>query len=44
MSLGSKFMTKEIAIKATKEAINLYNTRRLHRSINFKTPAEIYAA
>ena len=42
--LGSKFMTKEIAIKATKEAITLYNTRRLHRSINFKTPAEIYAA
>jgi transposase InsO family protein len=42
--LGSKFMTKEIAIKATKEAINLYNTRRLHRSINYKTPAEMYAA
>lgn len=42
--LGSKFMTKEIAVKATKEAINLYNTKRLHRSINYKTPAEIYAA
>ena len=37
-------MTKEIAIKTTKEAIILYNTRRLHRSINFKTPAEFYAA
>ena len=42
--LGNKFMTKKIAIKATKEAINLYNTRRLHRSINYKTPAEMYAA
>jgi putative transposase len=42
--LGSKFMTKEIAIKVTREAINLYNTIRLHRSINFKTPTEIYAA
>lgn len=42
--LGNKFMTKAVAIKATAEAINLYNTIRLHRSINFKTPAEIYAA
>lgn len=42
--LGSKFMTKKIAIKSTEEAINLYNTIRLHRSINFKTPNEIYAA
>jgi putative transposase len=42
--LGNKFMTKEIAEKATREAINLYNTIRLHRSINYKTPAEIYAA
>ena len=42
--LGSKFITKKIAIKTAGEAINLYNTRRLHKSINFKTPAEIYAA
>jgi transposase InsO family protein len=42
--LGSRFINKNIASKATKEAINLYNTIRLHRSINFKTPAEIYAA
>ena len=27
--LGSKFMTKKIAIKATKEAINLYNTSKI---------------
>jgi putative transposase len=42
--LGSRFINKNIAAKVTKEAINLYNTIRLHRSINFKTPAEIYAA
>ncbi len=42
--LGSRFITKDIAIKATKEAVNLYNTARLHRSINFKTPADMYAA
>jgi len=42
--LGIRFINKEIAVKATREAINLYNTIRLHRSINFKTPNEIYAA
>lgn len=42
--LGDKFINKEVALKTTREAINLYNTIRLHRSINFKTPAEIYAA
>jgi transposase InsO family protein len=42
--LGSRFINKSIAIKTTREAINLYNTARLHRSINFKTPAEVYAA
>jgi transposase InsO family protein len=42
--LGSRFITKAIAVKATTEAVNLYNTIRLHRSINFRTPSEIYAA
>ncbi|MCX6262877.1 MAG: IS3 family transposase [Bacteroidia bacterium] len=42
--LGSRIISKEIAIKTTKEAINLYNTRRLHSSINFITPEEKYAA
>lgn len=42
--LGIRIINKPIAVKATKEAINLYNTIRLHRSLNFKTPAEIYAA
>ena len=42
--LGCRFISKEIAVKATKEGINLYNTIRLHRSIDFKTPEEMYAA
>jgi putative transposase len=42
--LGSKIISKTMAVKLTKEAINLYNTRRLHSSINFKTPEEKYAA
>ncbi|MCJ7448504.1 MAG: integrase core domain-containing protein [Bacteroidales bacterium] len=42
--LGIKFISKEIAVKTTKEAVNLYNTRRLHSSINFKTPEGKYAA
>ena len=42
--LGGRFISKSVAIKATNEAINLYNTRRLHSSINFQTPEEKYAA
>ncbi len=42
--LGLKFIRKEIASRVTREAINLYNTVRLHKSINFKTPSEMYAA
>ena len=42
--LGMRFLSKTLAIKATKEAVNLYNNLRLHSSINFKTPQQIYAA
>jgi putative transposase len=42
--LGMRFISKKIAIKATKEAVNLYNNLRLHSSINFRTPEQIYAA
>ena len=42
--LGMRFLSKTLAIKATKEAVNLYNNLRLHSSINFKTPEQIYAA
>ena len=42
--LGMRFLSKKLAIKSTKEAVNLYNNLRLHSSINFKTPQQIYAA
>jgi putative transposase len=42
--LGMRFISKKLAIKSTKEAVNLYNNLRLHSSINFKTPQQIYAA
>jgi len=42
--LGMRFLSKKLAVKSTKEAVNLYNNLRLHSSINFKTPQQIYAA
>jgi transposase InsO family protein len=42
--LGMRFISKKLAVKSTKEAVNLYNNLRLHSSINFKTPQQIYAA
>jgi transposase InsO family protein len=42
--LGMRFLSKKLAVKTTKEAVNLYNNLRLHSSINFKTPQQIYAA
>ena len=42
--LGMRFLSKKVAVKATKESVNLYNNLRLHSSINFKTPQQIYAA
>jgi transposase InsO family protein len=37
--LNTHFKTKKEAIKAIKEAIRIYNTRRLHEKCGFKTPA-----
>jgi putative transposase len=42
--LGMRFLSKKLAVKSTKEAVNLYNNLRLHSSINFRTPQQIYAA
>jgi len=42
--LGMRFLSKKLAVKSTNEAVNLYNNLRLHSSINFKTPQQIYAA
>ncbi len=36
--LNAHFKTKAEAMKAIEEAIRVYNTRRLHESLGFKTP------
>ena len=40
--LSETFKTKEDAIKATRQAIEIYNKERIHMSIEYKTPAEKY--
>ena len=42
--LDDTFKNEEQAIKAVKEAIWLYNSDRLHTSLDFKTPDSVYFA
>ena len=37
--LNTHFKTKKEATRAIEEAIRIYNTRRLHESLGFKTPS-----
>lgn len=41
--LGETFLTKEQALAAIKEAVNLYNERRPHTSLGYRIPAEVHA-
>lgn len=41
-SLGGNFRSKEQAKKAIGQAIELYNTRRPHVSLNYRIPAEVH--
>lgn len=41
--IGSGFKTKALARKAIPEAINLYNTRRLHTALDYRIPAVVHA-
>jgi transposase InsO family protein len=41
--LGGCFKTKKQAIKAIEQAIMLYNTRRPHTALKYKTPAEVHS-
>jgi transposase InsO family protein len=43
-SLEATFADYGQAQRACKEAIGLYNTRRPHWSLGFKTPAEVHRA
>ena len=41
--LGYGFKTKALARKAIREAIYLYNTRRLHTALNYRIPQFVHA-
>ena len=41
-SLGGCFRTKQQAIAAIDQAVMLYNTRRPHLALNYKTPVEVH--
>jgi putative transposase len=40
--LLDKFPSKELAYKAIKQSIKIYNESRLHQSIDYLTPDEAY--
>jgi transposase InsO family protein len=40
--LGQEFKSVKQAHKSVNESINIYNNRRLHRSLNLRTPSEIH--
>ena len=42
--LGEKLVSHEVAKKMVKEAIKIYNGKRLHMSLNYKTPNEVFVA
>jgi len=41
--LDGTFRTKQQAVEAFKQAVHLYNTRRLHLSLGYRTPAEVHS-
>ena len=40
--LGYKYRTKAQALKSINQAVHLYNTRRPHMSLKYKTPEEVH--
>ena len=42
--LGETIVSKEVVEILVKDAIEIYNRKRLHMSLNYKTPESIYAA
>jgi putative transposase len=41
--MGSGFKTKAMARRALREAVHLYNTRRLHTAINYQVPEVVHS-
>jgi putative transposase len=41
--IGYGFKTKALAQKAIRQAVNLYNTRRLHTALNYQVPEAVHS-
>ena len=44
LGLGGVMRSFNVAKKLVREAIDLYNNKRLHLALNYRTPAEVHAA
>jgi putative transposase len=44
LATDSNFLSFEAARRSVKEAVRIYNHVRLHTSLNYRTPEEVYAA
>ncbi len=44
LMLGGTFPSLSVAKAVVRNAIDLYNNKRLHTALNFRTPAEVHAA
>ena len=42
-AIGYGFKTKSLARRALKEAVHLYNTRRLHTALNYQVPEAVHS-
>ena len=40
--LGQEFPTKELGRRATEQSIPLYNVRRPHRALKYRTPQQVH--
>ncbi len=41
--IGFGFKTKALARSALREAVHLYNTRRLHTAVNYQVPEGVHS-
>ncbi|WP_416145913.1 transposase [Prosthecochloris sp. SCSIO W1101] len=44
LGLGGVIRSFKVAKKLVREAVDLYNNKRLHLALNYRTPAEVHAA
>ena len=44
LGLGGTMASFKVAKELVREAVELYNNKRLHLALNYRTPAEVHAA